>query len=61
MAALGQVHAQHRVAGLEQGEVHRQVGLGAGVGLDVGVLRPKELAGAVPGDVLHNVHALAAA
>ena len=56
MAAFGKVHAQHRVAGLQQGEIHRQVGLGPGVGLHIGVVRPKEPAGPVPGDVFHLVH-----
>ena len=61
VAALRQVHAQHRVPGLEQGEVHRQVGLGAGVRLHIGVLGAEQLAGPVPGNVLYNIHALAAA
>ena len=61
VTTLGQVHAQHRVSGLKQGKIHRQVRLGARVRLHVGMLRSKELAGPVPGDVLHNVHALTSA
>ena len=61
MAAFGKVHPQHGIAGLEQGKVHRQVGLSAGVGLHVGVVRAEQLAGPLPGDLFHDVHALAAA
>ena len=46
---------------LAQGLIDRVVGVGAAVGLDVGVVRAEELAGPLPGDVLHHVHALAAA
>ena len=42
VAALVEPHGQDRVAGLEQGLVDGQVGVGAGVGLDVGVLGPEE-------------------
>ena len=45
MAAVGQIHTQHCVAGLQQGEERRQVGVGAGVGLDVGVLAAEQLTG----------------
>ena len=61
MAAVGEVHAQNGVAGLEQAKVDRQVGLCAGMGLHVGVLRAEQLAGALTGQVLHDVHVLAAA
>ena len=39
VAAVGQVQAQDRVAGLEQREHRGRVGLGARVRLDVGVTR----------------------
>ena len=45
----------------EQRKVDGHVGLCAGVGLHVGVLGAKQLAGAVDGDLLHLVHILAAA
>ena len=61
MAAGIEAHAQHRIAGLEQGEEHGGVGLGAGVGLNVGVGRAKEGLGALDGKALHFVHVLAAA
>ena len=41
--------------GLEQGLVHGEVGVGAGMGLDVGVLGTEERLGPVPGQVLHLV------
>ena len=61
MAAVAQVHAQDGVAGLEQGQVHRHIGLGAGVGLHIGMLRAKEFDGPLNGQVLDLVHILAAA
>ena len=61
VTAVGQVHAQDGVMGLEQGDVHRHVGIGAGVGLDVGVLRAKKLLGPLDGQILDLVHILAAA
>ena len=61
MPAVGQVHPQHCVAGLQQGEIRRLVGLRAGMGLDVGMLRAEQLAGPFPRDVLHHIYFLAAA
>ena len=56
VAALGQVHPHDGVAQIQQGEVDRQVGLRARVGLHVGVLCAEQLAGPADGDVLHLVH-----
>ena len=50
-----EAHGQDGVAGLEQCLVHRQVGVGAGMGLDVGVLGPEQGFDPVPGQVLHLV------
>ena len=61
VTALGQVHAQHRVAQVQQGEVDRQIRLRPGVGLHVGVFRAEEFAGAGDGDALNLVDELAAA
>ena len=61
MTALRQVHAHNGIAQIEQGEVDSQIGLCAGVGLDVGVLCAEQLAGALDGDVLHLIHIDAAA
>ena len=61
VAALGQVHAHDGIAQVQQRKVNGQVGLCAGVGLHVGVLGTKQLAGAVDGDLLHLIHKLAAA
>ena len=61
MAALGQIHAHDGVAQVQQRKVDGQVGLCAGVGLHVGILGTKQLAGAVDGDLLHLIHKLAAA
>src|SRR5690606_4836619 len=47
VTAVGQAHAQHRIARITQGGVDRSIGLGAGVRLDVGVVGTKELLGAL--------------
>src|SRR5699024_6761693 len=61
VAALGQIHAHDGIAHVEQCKVDGQVGLRAGVGLHVGVLRAEQAAGAVNGDLLRLVHIAAAA
>ena len=61
MAAVAKIHAQDGVTGLKQGQVYRHIGLGAGMGLHIGVLRAKELDGPLNGQVLDLVHILAAA
>ena len=61
VSAAAQVHAHEHVAGLAQREVDGHVRLAARVGLDVGVLGAEQLARAPAGDVLHDVHVLAAA
>ena len=61
VTAVGEVHAQDRVAGLQNGQKHRHVGLRAGVRLDVGVLGSKQRLGAVDGQRLDDVHVLAPA
>ena len=52
---------EERVARLEQRHVGGVVGLGAGVGLDVGVLGAEQLLGAVDRQLLGDVDLLAAA
>ncbi|MNC28141.1 hypothetical protein D3C75_763380 [compost metagenome] len=61
VAAVGQIHAEHGVAGFDGRQVNSQIGLSAGVGLHIHVLSAEQLLGPVAGDVLHNVHMLAAA
>ena len=61
MAALAEIHAHDSVARLQQGKVHRHVGLRAGVGLYIGMLRAEELFRPLDGEGLHLVHILAAA
>ena len=61
VAALGQIHAHDGVAQVQQRKVDGQVGLCAGMGLHVGVLSAKQLAGAVDGDLLDLIDELAAA
>ena len=61
VAAVRQVHAQHCVARLQRGHVDGHVGLRAGVRLHVRVFRAEERLGAVDGQLLGDVHELAAA
>ena len=61
VAAVCQVEPHEGVARLQAGEEDRHVGLGARVGLYVGVLRAVELADALDGQRLDLVHHLAAA
>ncbi len=61
MAAVVERHAHDRVAGIDHRHVGSVVGLGAGVRLDVGVLRAEHLLGAVDGELLGDVDPLAPA
>ena len=61
VAAVVQVHAHDGVAVLAQGLVNGEVGGGAAVGLHVDIVGVEQLLGPVTGDVLHHVHAFAAA
>ena len=61
VAAVAEIHAENGVARLEQREIHGDIGLGAGMGLDVGVLGAEELLGPLDGEVLDLVHILTAA
>ena len=60
MAAMGQIHTEHCVTGLQQGKERRQIGVGAGVGLDIGVRTAKQLTGPLPRQLLRHVHGIAA-
>jgi hypothetical protein len=60
VAALREVQSEHRVAGLEEREVHRGICLRTRVGLHVGVLGAEQLLRAVYGELLHLVHEFAA-
>ena len=61
MSALRQIHAHDRVAWLKQRKVNGQIGLRTGVRLYVGMLGAEQFTRSLPGDVLYDVHALAAA
>ena len=61
MAAVVEPERQHRVARLQQPEIHRHVRLRAGMGLDVRVLGLEERLGPVDRQLLDLVDDLAAA
>ena len=60
VAAVVEPHGQHGVPRIEEGLVHGEVGVGAGMGLDVGVLRPEEGLEPIPGEVFDLVDDLIA-
>ena len=55
MTAVGQVHAEHRIARLHRCEVHRHVGLRPGVRLDIRVFGAEERLGPRDGERLGHV------
>ena len=55
VSAMRQVHSQHRVAWLQHRQIHRHVGLTAGVRLHIGMLGAEEFFCAFDGKTLHNV------
>ncbi len=61
VAPVCKAHGENRIPGFQGGEVDRHVGLGAGMGLDVGMLDAEERLGPRNGQRLDDVHVLAAA
>jgi hypothetical protein len=58
VAAVGQVHAQHRVARFQQGKIGRHVGLGSRVGLHVGAVGAEKGQSPVDGQLFGPVDEL---
>ncbi len=61
VTALRKIHAEHGVARLQKGKVHGEVGLCAGMRLNVRVLRAEQPARTLTRNVLHDIHILTAA
>src|SRR5919199_4500505 len=61
VASVREIHREYLLAGLEQGRVRRLVGLTPRVRLHVGVVGPEEFLRPVYGELLDDVHVLAAA
>ena len=61
MAACGQIEPHIGVAGLQQREKNSLIGLGARIGLHIGVGTAKKLLGAINGEIFRNVDILTAA
>ena len=61
VTAVGEVEAHERVSRAEDGHFDRQVGLGAGMGLDIGIFGPVDGLEPVNGQLLDLVDDLAAA
>lgn len=59
MTAVGQAHAEDGVAGVEQRQVHRGVGRGTGMHVDVGVVGAERLPGVLPCSTLSTLFAAA--
>src|SRR5260370_17077847 len=61
VSAMCQIQPKNRVPGLQHGGVGLHVGLRSGMRLHIGVLRPKQLLGAITRQVLDDVRKLASA
>ena len=61
MAAVREIHAEDRVAGLQNREINRHVGLAARVRLNVDMLGAEKLFRTIDGEALDHVGELAAA
>jgi hypothetical protein len=61
VAAFGQAHAHDGVAGLQEGQEDGFIGRGTAVRLHVGAIGAEDLLDAVDGELLGDVHVLAAA
>ena len=61
VAAVCQIHAKNSIAGLRQSEECRQIGVGTGMGLDVGIVAAEQLTGSLSRQLLRHVHCIAAA
>ncbi len=61
VAAVGEIHGEDLVAGLEHGEINGHVRLRAGVRLDVGVLGAEDFLRAVDGELFDDIDVFAAA
>ena len=61
VAAVSEIHAHDRIAGRQKCEEHRHIRLRAGVRLYVGISGAENFLRTVDGDLLHHIHAFAAA
>ena len=61
MAAVGEIHAENGIAGLQRGHIDGDIGLRAGMRLHIGVIGAEERFGAIDGELLGDVHEFAAA
>ena len=61
VTALRQIHAEERVAGLEEGEEHRGIRRRTAVRLHVGVIGPEQLLESVDRQLLDLIHDVASA
>ena len=61
VTTIGQAHTHHRIAGLQQSQLHSHIGLGTGVRLDIGCFRAEQSLGALDTKAFQLIHKLAAA
>lgn len=59
MPSAGKVEPHDPVAGFKQGKQGGDIGVGAGVGLNIGIGRTEQLAGAVDGELLDQIDCFA--
>ena len=60
MPAVGQAHTKNGVASLQQRQINRGIGLGAGMGLHIGIIGTEQLFGAVDGQLFRDIDVLTA-
>ena len=61
VTAMRKTHAEHAIAGVQQGEIHRAVRLRPGVRLDIRKVGTKQRLGAIDCELLDHIHMLAPA
>ena len=61
VSAVGKVHAQNGIAGVEQGKIHGGIRLRAAVRLYVGMIAPEQLFATLDREIFHDVDILTAA
>ena len=61
VTAVGQTHAQDRIARFDQSHIRGGIGLRAGMWLHIGIIRAEQFLGALDGEFLHHIDKFAAA
>ena len=60
MSSVGKIHAHYGIPGIQQGKINSHVGLGAGMGLHIGMFGPEQFLCSFNSQAFRYIHALAA-